>query len=437
VSGIILAVAILLDIFWAVTINYPPSIQQIDLGVSSPFSLWAIRILSLFLIAIATYLFASLLGKKNRLFYWIFIFISPAINIFWLAYPIDCLKVLLVSILAFLVLRKNLSLFLGLFLSVIFLIGINHFYLKQDLAIFSTLSLNRSQAEVMERISKEDPINPHINLPLWFRRIGYNKYFLTLQNTLKESIKFWDQESVFFQEVHPLEQKSVVIFYWPEVILLLVILWFYVAKLDSGLKKSLLVIMLFSWIYFVLTNDIPYKQLIMVLFWVSLLLACGTKFIIESKNNRWLIFILILATGYGIIANFSDRLKRPLFWLDNRPVVFQKLFENAKLYNYQKYSAVYLTNLIGPADKYCRYYLKNCQNFRFENFDLSLTPPQHNSIYLGYIGNFMGPKSDNIFSNQLFLDWAYKKQVNILNRFSIRDTVAFRYGNDLIVADKQ
>lgn len=424
-------------IIWAIVINYPPSIQQIDLGIKSILGLWALRLLSLFLVTASTYFLSNLLSRRGRIYYWTIIFISPAINVLWLSYPVDCLKIFISSIIIYIVVKKKINLVVSLVALIISLIAINRYYLRQDIALFSRLSTSNSQSEVMSRIAREDTINPHINLPLWFRRIGYNKYYLTIQNTLKEAIKFWDQESIFFQEVHPLDQKSVVIFYWPTIGLLLAISWFYARSIDSKMKRTFLVTMVISWIYFLLSNDALYKQLIMVIFWISLYLTWGTNHMLKNNHTRWLTISLLLTIGYGFITNYVDRVKRPMFWLDNRPIVYQILLTEASKLDYQKYSKIYLTNVIGPADKYCLYYLNNCQQFIFKNFDLNREPLEENSLYLGFIGNYLGLQDDNLFSYNTFNLWSKKNQLNIFNHLFIRDTVAYKYGNDLIIAGKK
>jgi hypothetical protein len=428
--------AIVLQIVWAISIGYPPTDQQVNLSLQNEFSLWLVRIASFFLIFLSIKIFSSFLDSKSRQYFWPIVFISPAINVLWLSYPIDCLKILTVSVLIYSVLRKRLNIFLGIIFSIIFLIFINSYYLHQDFPIFSSLSLKNSQVEVQHRMSTEDSITKKIDFPLIFRRLGYNKYYIALQDTAKDTLRFWDFESLFFQEVHPLGQKSIVLFYWPEAILLLIFLWKYLSTISPRFKKDLLTIMLFSWLYYIFSDDTVYKQLIILFLAVSLFLAYGLKESLSSKH-KWLTYALVLFSLYGLSINYFDLFKNPQKWLDNRPYVYQQLLASVPQGKLSLYSTIYLMDLIGPSKNYCRYYIGDCSNFIYKNFDLTLEPPTSNSLYLGFIGQFIGPKTDNNLHFSDYLFWSGSNKFQTIAHYSVHDSVAYRFGDEIIVADNK
>jgi hypothetical protein len=74
------------------------------------------------------------------------------------------------------------------------------------------------------------------------------------------------------------------------------------------------------------------------------------------------------------------------------------------------------------------------KNFKFDSFNLKNNQPIKNSIYAGFVGEFVG--SD--FRNNINSNWnnmVISKGMNILNTKSLRDTVAYQYGNDVLVAE--
>ena len=55
----------------------------------------------------------------------------------------------------------------------------------------------RAKLEVTEKFIREDNLIEKIELPLWWRRISYNKISWMMSSTLKELISFWDLEPWF------------------------------------------------------------------------------------------------------------------------------------------------------------------------------------------------------------------------------------------------
>ena len=64
----------------------------------------------------------------------------------------------------------------------------------------------RAKLEVTEKFIREDNLIEKIELPLWWRRISYNKFSWMMSSTLKELISFgiW---SPGFSEIHPAGKK--------------------------------------------------------------------------------------------------------------------------------------------------------------------------------------------------------------------------------------
>lgn len=428
------AIAFLSQIYWIISLNYPPSPEQIGLNIDSSPLLWTSRIISLLPILTSIYLF-SLTLKKPRYIYWLLILISPAIPVIWATSPLSCLSLLILSLLVFLLHCKKIPFLASLAFFISFLFFTNHFLLRHTPSVFPTLSLKNSQNIVTQRFTTEDSISPHIFLPSPFKRLAYNKYFITIQNFSNYSLTFLDTESLFFQEIHPQNTKSLVLFYWPQSLLFIFSLYL-LSKNRFPLSASFfLQILILAFIYFLSSDTAPYQKLLPLLFIISLLLAIGIDLAVSSRQKfeKVILYSILLLTFYGFLTNLYDRSVRPLHWLDNRPAAYQKLFTLAKNSNYADYNSVVVSDTIGSASSYCHFFLADCSHFTFSNFDLTVTPPQPHILYLGLPGNFFSPNPANFFSDD-YSSTLLQKNLLLLGLDSFPDNIANRYGQEPIAA---
>ena len=241
------------ELVWQKIIGYPPTLEQLRLGVGSPAILWLVRLLGLVLILTATFFFSSLITNKAKKYYWVLTLGSPILSLLWMSYPLDAIKIFLISGAFYLLARRQKSFAVATTVSIAILLILNLFVFKQNPKILDALSLPRSQEEVTYRFTTEDKSNPHIEIPILLRRIGYNKYFILLKNSLNGSLNFFDFETIFFQEVHPMNQKAFVIFFWPEIFIFSLGIWLSLNK-RLEVKKGLLSLLLISFIYFITSS---------------------------------------------------------------------------------------------------------------------------------------------------------------------------------------
>lgn len=422
------------QLLWMTKIDYPPSLEQINFGINSPLSLIFIRIISFLIFVFICFLISKKINSKSKVFFLFFIFSIPAISSWILSYPSVIFRLLLIVLISFYITRLK-----SFFPKTIFIItGIIAIYLYNVTllnlrpAFFDIIDVKKNQAELTHRIYTEDKINPHIDLPLVFRRLGYNKYLFILKNFSNHSLKFLDFESLFFQEVHPLEQKGFVIFYWP-------LIWLFILSLYLVLKKIIVIhsifyySFLFAYISYLFSDQPPEQFLAPLIFIISALFSSAIVYLNSDKIffKKSVAVLFIFITFYAFGNNLLDRFKRPDYWLDNRPLAFKFWFENLKNLNLSGLRIV-MTDIVGPSSSYCQYFLKDCQNFSFTNFNLSETKPVEDMIYIGYIGNFLGRENQNHFpldQQQIISTRGYQ----ILAHTSLRDDVVFGYGNNIYV----
>jgi hypothetical protein len=147
-----------------------------------------------------------------------------------------------------------------------------------------------------------------------------------------------------------------------------------------------------------------------------------------------MVFLVI----YGFFTNIYDMKIRPDFWLDNRPIVYDFWYRNLITHKKESGQKVFISTLIGDSQRYCRYYLRSdcdLKNIKFASFDIS-SGVIESGIYLGFEGEFVGPQVKNEFVG----DWKKKiadKGLVMVESSYVRDTVAFRYGNNIGLVIKQ
>ncbi len=425
------------------SLSYPPTEDQLVLINSFLKNLWLLRILSLLILLTSLFLWykilAKVISKSVGLISCLIILISPTFYVLWLAYPIDCIKIFLLILLVFWFSRKKIGK-LALLLISGYIVLFSFLTTKERASFVHKIGLKDATMEVQERFAAEDSLTDPIIVPLKIKRIVYNKYYIEFKELINEVIPFFDVESIFFQEIHPLEQKSIIIFVWPEIFLFIGGIFFLIKLENKNLNLTVMVMFLFSFINFLFNPFVIFRKFELILFPISLIMAVAVVKIIETKVifGKTAGFLIVFLCLYGIMASHNDLNKRPDYWLDNRPYFYDFVFNSIKEKNLDDFTKIYVTNLVGNSKNYCEYYLKKCDKnkFIFGSFNLENTRPNKNTIYAGFAGEFVG--SD--FKNNIKTEWLTlikDKGFSELKTFSTRDTIAYKFGNDVVVGESK
>lgn len=432
---------IILSIFKSA--SYPPTEDQLKLVGYFFGNIWLLRIFSLLFLLAALFFWyktvVKLLGKSVSLISCLIIFLTPTFYVLWLTCPLDCLKIFLLILLVYFF-NKTKKHFgkLVLVLGTIYIILFSFLITKERSSFVHKLNLNDAKTELKLRFAAEDSLINPVKVPLKIKRIVYNKYYIGYKELINEIIPFFDIESLFFQEIHPLEQKSIVIFVWPEILLLIGGIYFLVKLKNKNVNLLIVATLFLSLINFLFNPFTVFRKFELILFPLSLIMALTVPKIINTKIifGKVVGLIIIIFCLYGILTNHSDLNKRPDFWLDNRPYFYEFVFNSIKKRDLNNFNKIYVTSLVGKTELYCEYYLKDCdQNkFIFNSFELEKLRPEKNTIYAGFAGEFIG--SD--FKNNINSDWltlVKDKGFIKIETKSLRDTIAYKFGNDVIVGE--
>jgi hypothetical protein len=367
------------------------------------------------------------------------IHLSPTFFSLWFLHPINSLTIFALTFLAkkYYHKEKGLSAAKKVVYTAIFIFALLIINTRLDIKkapLIEPLSLRETQQKVLERFTKEDSLKERIEFPLIFRRISYNKYFFTYKSIARKTTGFFDLESIFFQELHPLSQKSFVIFFWPELPLFILGLYWLVNSSTGEAKRYIAFLAIAAFLSFITTPGEAYKRFSLLLFSFSLIIALGIK-TIKPLIFKIAILLIIL---YSTTTNYYSLAKNYNFWFNNREIAYGFIFNSLNQINLQKYQRIHITGLIGNARAYCNYYLKQCaaSKFSFDSFDLTSNLPKSGEIYAGFIGEFIGKSLDNVF---LPTDVQKIKEKSLIPLYQIklRDSVAFQYGHWVIVAEKK
>lgn len=435
---------------WVVArvINYPPSSEQLRilmfLGLRGNLSLWLLRILSFVVLGIAFKIWQKTIEKE--LFKWslIMLLISPAFFVLWYLFPLTLIKVLLVVGAFYLLTKQKFNKWWLILFFFIGLVVFNYFILGNKAAFFDNLSFKNAQNEVTQRFISEDSLKSRIELPLWWRRLAYNKYFFVYKKEMAEIVPFFDLESLFFQEVSPMGQKSMVMWYWPEIYVFIFGIYFWLKKKNIRLNKNILIMFLAALIDFVFSGGSNSQRLLLIMWPMSIIMAIAWEKMLGLAQNKYILAKWSLAvTGVLLISafslNFYDLVVREEYWFDNRPLAFQFWYQNLGKIKLDNYQQIYVSSLLGDPKIYCNFYLgKICEDkkWHFEVFNLAVDKIEEKTVYAGFAGEFVGPR----FKNDIAADWQKNSDIKDLKFVSIKhleDTIANQYGNEVAVAVKE
>lgn len=416
-------------------LGYPVAEQQVYIlnlvRLNGDYLFWLLRFLSFIVLGFTLYLWNKIIVQyidiRVAKLSVLVIIISPLFFILGLIYPLICIKLLVFTIGIGLV-AKN-KLFLGVLIVVLGLF--NWQVLGNKASIYYKFNLKDAQMEVTNRISSEDSVKESIDMPLWWRRTSYNKYYFSYKQILAEFLPFFDFESIFFAEINPLSQKSIVIFYWPEIYLFVLGIYYLYNLKNKKLNSILLMLLVISWIDFVFSEGSIFKRLVLVIFPLSLILAIGFYNLYKGRGllQKSIFYFVSVFILFGFINSFYDLSARREYWLDNRPIAFEFWFKEIKKQDISQFNRVFISSLVDDSKKYCYFYLGiicDNQKFVFKSFNL-IEEKVPNSIYAGFAGEFVGSR----FKNNIDSDWNRTTVINIFSIKSLRDTIANQYGNDI------
>ena len=447
----ILALVIGINFYIVEKIGYPPTEQQLGilryLGLRGELNLWILRIISAFFVYGGVSIWGRMWGQLiyKKLYFWIMLVLimSPLLTIVWMSYPIlSALWILII------ILTKKFSgkkPYIWMILAVVLVVVTNIKLVGYQPAIFNQFSLKQTQNEVTERISGEDGLIEKVSLPLWWRRIGENKYFMVYRDVTATILPYFDLETIFFGEVHPLSQKSVVMFFWPEVFLAVLGIYFLAnEKSRIGISGLLAEAFGLSMIGYVFSEGAASLRLFWVLLPMSVLVGLGLTKLFELKEKKYILastvgIMFLVLLGYGFEVNSYDLMTRSEYWLDNRQIIYDNWFKNISQLDRSKFKIIQVTTLVGDPRVYCDFYLeKECEStkFVFKNFNLNEDKPVSGTLYAGFSGEFVGPR----FKNDIADNWkkiTEDKGMKFISSSHTYDTVAYQYGNDIGLVFKE
>lgn len=423
-------------------ISYPPNQEQLHLIFALPvgnyaLGFWLVKIVSLLLVLAAAVILRKtirgIFGEKVATLSGLVVLVSPTTYAVWNLHPTDALKAFLVTLLCYFVLRfrsgKAIVFGLVIILSVLVLLSNNQ--PLSNIPILTALKPSAAEDEIRDRLNSEMSIVSPIHIPLSIKRIAYNKPFFIYKDVLNTAISYGDLESVFFQEVNTLGQKSFVIFFWPEFVLFVFGLYWWARGHGEGRKSFIALLTFVAFVDFVMQNKPTYQQFFLSIFPLSVLISLGA---VKLGKYRLFPIFIALILGYSFLVNYVDIATRPAYWFDNRPLVYRFIFQEVGKSQSQS-QHVRVTSLIGNPELYCRFYLGICPSSRyiFDSFDLANRPAKGGVLYAGFLGEYIGRDLENAMPT----DWPDrfpKKGLSILASYTTRDTIAYHYGDTAVIA---
>jgi hypothetical protein len=427
-------VSLILELIWVLTIKYPPSLEQTTLGLTDFSQLWLIRGISLIFLALSIWLISSFLNKASRKYFIIISSIIPAYYLVVLSHPWDSLKLFLITIILIGLVNFTGRKIFTIILIIIFTIIVNLFIFKEKPGILEDFSIKKSQEEVTLRFNIEDSKTPHIKLPLFVRRAGYNKYFVVLKNASQEIVNFWDTETLFFQEVHPLGQKAFVVFYWPYIFLFFISLYFLKTKFklnEVNFNWNLFVLLSIAIAYYLTSSAATERRHLFTAMFLTYLFSETLVYLIKNKFNKIILTVLFLLVTYGWLTNIYDRFVRPDYWLDNKPIAYGFAFQTIKDSNLDL-ETIYFSETLYAAKSYCPFYLDSCDNIHIADFSFPDKIPDKNAVFVGFTGNFLGLNSSGYGETEVknnISGWA-----KVFGTMQVMNNIASGYGQIVVVA---
>lgn len=230
-----------------------------------------------------------------------------------------------------------------------------------------------------------------------------------------------------------MEQKSVVMFFWPEAILLLLGVGELMRNSSRSKGGAIIQGAVVAGVVFVFSEGAVYQRLWLSMWWLAPVVASGLIGLGKFFRVGGVMAGLLLV--YAAVTNFYDLNKRPDFWLDNRPLAFEYWFGEISQLDYR--GKIVVTNRIGNSEDYCRYFLgKSCDGrFEFRSFEWSEDNDQI-GLYAGFTGEYVGKRFKNDFESN-WEDRLSGMGARLVAKKNLRDTVAYQFGNDIGLVIKQ
>lgn len=390
-------------------IDYPSSWDQIGNG-----SLVIQRILGFVFLGTTMYL----LWKRGEKLLVMLLTLSPPI---WAMGFMQTKEAVLWSLLVLTLTLINKASWKLLSLTIIFVVLV--LVDKEHLQKYQTL--NNAKQEVDTRARNQDRLVEGVNIPWKIRRLVNNQYTVVFEDWWKKTMGVADLESLFFSEFHPLSRKNLPIFYWPEIILLPLGI---IAASKSKRRKEIVWNVIAGCVFFWMYDGQYFIRMSLLFFALSKVLVLGLEFV--AQKNKRLAIVLTALIFYGFSTFLYDLPLRSEFWLDNRPLMYKNLYSLLEKYQ----GKIIVTDMLGKSEKYCEQNQKIiCTDFVFGIEKDKLRPGE---IVGGFIGELVGPDQNNVFRGST-KDILENKGYVFLESFQIKDSVAYRYGQDIVIARKR
>lgn len=420
------------EIIWQFYVKYPPTLEQLQFVALDPTRLWLVRLVSFGLIVICVKLISKYINSPARKYFYMFCFLPPVIGLIWLSHPIEAVKIFLVVLVGYYSVAKIKKPIWIAVMAVLSVIFVNVLLFKEKPTILNEVSFKKSQEEISFRINIEDTTNPRIELPLKLRRVAYNKYFFSLKNLIKTSLGFFDFETLFFQDVHPMGQKGFIIYTWPVLLIFLASVYL-VKRYDPNTINILIFLSISAYIYFMLSNASTDRRLALLVFPIAIILSKGLEYGFSNKTKglKFGALLLLWLSIYAWGTNLIDRSIRPEHWLDNRPIAQQFVFETIKNSEVQ-FSNIILPETLYAYKYYCGYYKVDCSLFEIRNFNIVEENINQNNLYVGFTGNFVGQSNIGIDQETVMAE-LQNKNIRVIGVKHILDNIASGFGQELVV----
>ena len=130
-SFITLALIFGSNIYWMIVQNYPPTLEQINLTISNPFTLWSSRLFFLIIFLVMIIKISHFFNRQLRKLFIISIFLVPAVWNWIMSYPTVIIRITLLSICSYFIFKHR-SKIIPFFLSLVLIYLFNVIYLKSN-----------------------------------------------------------------------------------------------------------------------------------------------------------------------------------------------------------------------------------------------------------------------------------------------------------------
>lgn len=189
---------------------------------------------------------------------------------------------------------------------------------KNNFPAVKLLDFRSSAIEVNQRFEEEYFLENIVYFPKLINKIAYNRYFFTYKNFIRNSIKLFDFDFIFFQEDNPKFEKSIVMFSWIWIWLFLLGIINYKKMIN---KASFWWWLIMSIIYFWFIDTYWFQKQIIIIFPISMLIVVGWN---NLKKQKFLYLTVVLISFYAWFLNYFDLHKNKIYLNDNLNIRYEQ-----------------------------------------------------------------------------------------------------------------